>query len=132
LQVIASSFLVKCRFVQRVLSAFIRPELLIDPLLEASVVPAGYELWIMQPDGLIIFDQDKDEIGRMLFSDPMYTNYVGLLNLGRRIASDPAGKGSYIFLAAGSKEKVIKNVVWQTVGLHGREWRVVLAYRPYE
>lgn len=114
------------------ISAFIRPELLIDPLLKKSVVPPGYELWIMQPDGMIIYDQDKEEIGRMLFSDPLYAEYANLLALGRKIAATPAGKGSYLFLAPGSQEKVIKNVVWQTISLHGREWRVVLAYRPYE
>lgn len=114
------------------ISAFLRPELLIEPLLKKSVVPAGYELWIMQPDGMIIYDQDKDEIGRMLFSDPLYAEYGNLLELGRKIAAAPAGNGSYIFLAPGSSEKVVKNMVWQTVRLHGREWRVVLAYRPYE
>jgi hypothetical protein len=114
------------------ISAFIRPELLIDPLLKKSVTPPDFELWIMQPDGMIIFDQDKEEIGRMLFSDPLYADYVSLLDLGRKISSEPTGKGSYIFLAPGTKEKVIKNAVWQSVRLHGREWRVVLAYRPYE
>ena len=113
-------------------SAFLRPELLIAPLLKKSVVPADYELWIMQPDGMIIFDQDKEEIGRMLFSDPLYAGYTSLLDLGRKIAAEPAGKGSYIFLAPGSEKKVIKNVAWQSVRLHDREWRVVLAYRPYE
>jgi hypothetical protein len=110
----------------------IRPELLIDRLLKASATPPGYELWIMQTDGMIIFDADREEIGRMLFSDPMYADYSSLLQLGKTIASEPTGKGSYIFPAPGTKEKVIKNVVWQTVRLHGREWRVVLAYRPYE
>jgi hypothetical protein len=114
------------------INAFIRPELLIDPLLKKSVTPPDFELWIMQPDGLIIFDQDKEEIGRMLFSDPMYADYASLLDLGKKIASGPSGSGSYIFLAPASKQKVIKNIVWQTVRLHGREWRVVLAYRPYE
>lgn len=113
-------------------SAFLRPELLIDPLLKKSTVPADYELWIMQPDGMIIFDQDKEEIGRMLFSDPLYAGYANLLDLGRKIAAALTGKGSYIFLAPGSQKKIIKNMVWQTVSLHGREWRVVLAYRPYE
>jgi hypothetical protein len=44
----------------------------------------------------------------------------------------PTGEGSYIFVAAGSKEKAIKNMIWQTVRLHGRAWRVVLAYKPYQ
>lgn len=115
------------------ISALIRPELLIAPLVRRSVIPPDHELWIMQPeDGMIIYDQDQDEIGRLLFSDPAYAGYPGLLELGRRIARHDRGEGSYIFVAAGSSEKVIKKAVWQTVRLHGREWRVVLAYRPYE
>ena len=110
----------------------IRPELLIDALLKKSIIPADYELWIMQLDGMIIYDQDKNEIGRMLFSDPMYADYGDLRALGKKIVAVPTGEGRYIYLAPDSKEKAIKNAVWQTVRLHNREWRVVLAYRPYE
>jgi hypothetical protein len=113
-------------------SLLIRPELLIDPLLRKSTVPSDYELWIMQPDGMIVYDQDKAEIGRMLFSDPLYADSRSLLELGKNIAAQESGKGSYIFLARGAKEKAIKNVVWRTVRLHDRVWRVVLAYRPYD
>ena len=112
--------------------AFMRPELLIDPLLKNSVIPDDHELWIMQTDGLIIFDQDRDEIGRMLFSDPLYAAYGNLLELGKKMAASPTGTGSYVFLAPGSQQPVIKHVAWQAISLHGREWRVVLAWRPYE
>ena len=110
----------------------IRPELLIAPLLNTATVPDDYELWIMQPNGRIIYDQDKEEIGKMLFIDPMYTDHESLLELGKAIAAAPAGEGSYIFLAPELKEKVYKKAVWKSVSLHGREWRVVLAYRPYD
>lgn len=114
-------------------SALIRPELLVAPLVRRSVIPADHELWIMQPeDGMIIYDQDQDEIGRLLFGDPAYAGYHALLGLGHRIARHDSGEGSYIFVAPAGGEKVIKKAVWQTVRLHGREWRVVLAYRPYE
>ena len=114
------------------IGAFMRPELLIDPLLKKSVMPDEHELWIMQTDGMIVFDQDRDEIGRMLFSDPLYAAYGNLLDLGRKMAASPTGTGSYVFLAPGSERPVIKHVAWQTISLHGREWRVVLAWRPYE
>ena len=114
------------------INLLIRPELMIDSLLKKTVITDDYELWIMQPNGMIIYDQDKEEIGKMLFSDSMYVGYDNLLKLGKKIAVAPAGEGSYIFLAPEHKEKVIKNAVWQTVRLHNREWRVVLAYRPYE
>ena len=113
------------------INLLIRPELMIDSLLKKTVIPDDYELWIMN-DGMIIYDQDKDEIGKMLFSNPMYAGYENLLKLGKKIAATPTGEGSYIFLAPEHKEKVIKNAVWQTVKLHNREWRVVLAYRPYD
>jgi hypothetical protein len=114
------------------ISVLIRPELLIEPLLKTSTIPADYELWIMQPDGMIIYDQDKEEIGKMLFGDPMYAEYESLVRLGKKIVSAPIGEGQYIFLAPEAKEKVIKNAVWETIRLHNREWRVVLASRPYE
>ena len=111
----------------------IRPELLVESLLKKRTIPADYHLWIMQTDGMIIYDLNRKEIGWMLFSDPMYADYGDLLELGKRIAASPTGEGRYIiFPAPGSTEKVIKNALWQTVSLHGREWRVVLAYRPYE
>jgi len=113
-------------------NAVIRPELLIDALLQKTTIPDDYELWIMQTDGMIIYDQDKGEIGKMLFTDPLYADYGNLLELGKKIVSSPSGEGSYIYLSPQSGEKVIKNAIWQTVKLRGREWRVVLAYRPYE
>jgi hypothetical protein len=110
----------------------IRPELLVGPLLEKTRIPSGHELWIMQPDGKIIYDQDPQEIGKTLFTDPTYAGYGDLLKLGKRIAAEPSGEGSYVFLAPGLEKKVIKKAAWRTVGLHDRAWRVVLAYRPYE
>jgi hypothetical protein len=114
------------------ISSLIRPELLIDAILKQSTIPADYELWIMQPDGLILYDQDKEEIGKMLFSDPLYADYGSLRKLGTNIASSRAGEGSYIFASPGAGEKVVKNAIWQTIRLHNQEWRVVLAYRPFE
>ncbi|MGD9000504.1 MAG: cache domain-containing protein, partial [Granulosicoccaceae bacterium] len=114
------------------INLLIRPELLIDALLKQTTIPDNYELWIMQTDGMIIYDQDREEIGKMLFSDPLYTGFGNLLELGRQIVAAPSGEGRYIFLAPELKQKVIKHAIWQTVRLHDREWRVVLAYRPYE
>ncbi len=110
----------------------LRPQMLIETILKNTAIPADYELWIMQKDGRIIYDQDEDEIGRLLFSDPLYADYVSLQKLGRQIVYSPQGEAEYIFLAAGSEEKVIKTALWDTISLHGSEWRVVLAYKPYQ
>ncbi len=114
------------------ISVLVRPELLFESLLRKSTIPEDYELWVMQTDGLILYDQDEEERGRMLFSDPLYADFESLLALGREIVARPSGKGNYIFAAPITEEKVIKTALWQTVSLHDRQWRVVLAYRPYE
>jgi len=114
------------------INLLIRPELLVNSLLKKTSIPDDYELWVMQTDGMIIYDEDKNEIGRMLFSDPIYADYGNLLKLSKKIVAAPEGKGSYIYLAPESNEKAIKNAIWKSVKLHDCEWRVVLAYRPYE
>jgi hypothetical protein len=113
-------------------SVLIRPELLIEPLLKKSEIPEDYELWIMQTDGMIIYDSDPAEIGKMLFSDPVYAKYESLLDLGKKIATKPEGEGSYVYLAPDSDEKAVKEAIWKTIKIHDREWRVVLGYRPYK
>lgn len=46
-------------------------------------------------------------------------------------SAHPTGKDEYIFLAPGTKEKVIRTAVWETISLYNQEWRLVLAYKPY-
>lgn len=114
------------------INLILRPEFIIEPLLKNLSIPPEYELWVMQTDGQIIYDSDSDEIGRMLFSDPLYADYESLRQLGKKIAANPSGQGEYIFEAPGKKGKAIKTAAWDTVKLHKREWRVVLTHRPYE
>lgn len=113
------------------LSALVRPAAFVERVHGPAAPDDGRELWLMQPDGLILYDEDEDEIGRLLFSDPGYANYASLLALGRQIAEQHAGTGSYVFPAAHTMTEVVKHGAWQSVRLHGREWRVVLTYRPF-
>jgi hypothetical protein len=80
----------------------------------------------MATDGLIHYDPDPEEVGRNLFTDPLYAPYVQLLVLGERIASEKSGTGTYEFLGPGLVDPVVKRAWWATVGLHGAEWRMVV------
>lgn len=113
------------------INLLLRPEFLIEPLLKECNVPEDYELWIMEKDGRIIYDQNAEEIGLLLFDDPLYKDFSSLLELGKKIVQNSEGEDEYIFLAPHSREKVIKTAVWQTIALHDREWRIVLAFKPY-
>ncbi|AUN94961.1 hypothetical protein C0099_08445 [Pseudazoarcus pumilus] len=118
------------RFVGAV-SALVRPSALARAV---HVHPPGdgQELWLMQPDGRILHDEDAGEIGRVLFTDPAYAQYAGLQALGRSIAGSPEGAGGYVFPAAGSSKDLVKHAAWRTVRLHDGQWRVVLAWQAFD
>jgi len=110
-------------------SLLINPATFVKPILKEVSFAEGYEPWFMQPDGMIVFDPDTEEVGKMLFSDPIYKGYESLQELGKHISAESKGVGVYVYQAMEHQEKVIKTCMWDTVRLHGREWRVVLAHR---
>jgi hypothetical protein len=112
-------------------NALFRPDLLLNSTAERwrqEVEDQNLSAWAMATDGLILYDPDPEEVGRNLFSDPLYEPYVQLLALGERIASEKSGNGAYEFLGPGLVDPVVKSTSWTTVGLHGTEWRLVVAH----
>jgi hypothetical protein len=60
------------------------------PVIEGIPV----NIWAMQENGRILYDVHKDEIGRDLFTNPLFKPYEQLLGLGKRIADEPTGFAS--------------------------------------
>jgi hypothetical protein len=98
---------------------------LLGPPLVTVLQGLPVEVWVMQPDGRILYDADRPEVGRLLLTDPAYQSFPELLDLGRRIGAEPEGCGSYRYAAAGTEAPVHKDAWWVTVSLHGTDWRVV-------
>ncbi|MDD5629397.1 MAG: cache domain-containing protein [Elusimicrobia bacterium] len=107
----------------------VKPEDLLAAALDPLQGKDGRYFWVMDTSGRVLYDADKPEIGKMIFSDPLYSPYPELLALGKRIAARAQGRGEYKFSQTGGKEVVAKSALWDTVGLHGARWRLVLA-RP--
>ena len=77
-------------------------------------------------DGIVAYDRDASQIGKYLFTDPLYQPFPSLRNLGYRIAAERSGHGYYSFqVTQANKDVVTKDTYWTTVELHGREWRLV-------
>jgi len=92
-------------------------------------VGTDYQLWAMEPDGMVVSDQDKPEIGANTFTDPMFQGNESLLELARTISTKASGEGEYSFKAAGKEEVVAKKAYWDTIKIHNKEWRVVLSQK---
>ena len=101
----------------------IKYELFLKPL--AADKPC--EVWIMQPNGLIVYDPDPEQIGKNIFSDNMFKSFEDLISFSKTVALSKSGAGSYKFYVEGFKDKTVaeKIAAWDTAGLYGTEWRVV-------
>ena len=109
-------------------SILFKPDALFSFINAAVLEGMPVEAWAMQKDGRILFEEDKEEVGRMLFDDPLYKPYPQLLALGSLISREKTGAGSYSFMQRGMAKEVKKDAHWETVGLHGTEWRVVVMH----
>jgi hypothetical protein len=102
-----------------------RPEVLIDRVVSREVSGTGYDAWVVQADGRILYDVHGEEIGRNLLSDPLYQD-PGLKEFFSRVVSEPSGTGVYRYWDRDWERQVTKEAVWDTAGIDGAVWRVVL------
>lgn len=100
-----------------------RHEDFLKPLVEEKPC----KIWVMQTNGLIVYDADPEEIGKNIFSDPMFSSFGDLISFSKTVAASKNGAGSYSFYVNGLKDKTLaeKIAAWDTTGLYGTEWRVV-------
>ena len=99
-------------------------------MLETVVIPRTEGLpvaiTIMQKDGWIIYDTDPIQIGKNIFTDTYYERFGDLKKLARVVADRVDGTGTYRFLKPNTDDVVNKEAFWDTFGVYGTEWRVVL------
>ena len=108
------------------LSMLVEPYQFFGEIIEENLKNTDYEIWIMQQDGTIIYDIDREEINENLFEEGIYSNYKELQNLGRQIVNQKEGHGTYTYLETGSDIPVSKEAYWSTLDFQGNTWKVVI------
>lgn len=106
-------------------SLLIRPQTLLKSIIDNETRGGAVDVWVMQPDGTIIYDKDDEEIGKNLFADDLYKPFTGLVELGKKIASQDGGTSQYDFYASGTDSVIKKNASWMTVDVYGTKWKFV-------
>ena len=89
---------------------------------------SGAKCWVMQKDGLLLYETDPTQMGLNLFTDPLYKDYPELIKLGKRMVKEKEGEGFYTFLIHGTKKVIKKKAVWKTVHFLNNDW-IVVAYK---
>jgi len=100
---------------------------LLREIVASSVTGQSYKVWAMETDGMVLYDQDRNQINKNVFSDPLFAPFKDLLSFCRKVAEQPSGEGQYEFYRKGLEDETIvkKDAVWDTVDFRGTQWRIV-------
>ncbi len=93
----------------------------IEPVIRST----GYDVWVAQLDGTEIFDTTKEEIGKNIVTDPVYAD-PAIQEFVSKIIKEPSGTANYVFWDKEWNRNVTKTAVWETAGIDGATWRVVV------
>jgi hypothetical protein len=104
----------------------IRPEAFLKNIIAPVIEGVPVDIWVMQKDGIILYDIDAIEIGRNLFTDPLYKAYTESLKVAAKIADENKGQTEYVFLGTGMKDTVTNQAYWNTIDTYGNHWKVVM------
>ncbi len=106
-------------------SILIRPQTLLRSIIDNETKGIPVDVWVMQPDGRIIYDKDDEEIGKNLFTDDLYKPFFGLVEFGKMISTVESGSSKYDFFALGTDKVVTKNADWITLDVYGTQWKII-------
>jgi serine/threonine-protein kinase len=113
------------------LSADMRMDKVVPTAIGFDPLKSEYQVWCMRPDGYILYDEDKNQVGRYLFTDEMFANFPELLALGQRMKEEPWGIGHYTFTARDQETIIYKIAAWDTFTPTPEiNWKIVVTY-PY-
>lgn len=114
-----------------IVSAEFRTDRLIPAAINFNPLASDYQIWCMQNDGLIIYDEDPNQIGKFLFSDQMYAKFPELHSFGQRVTKEEWGIGNYSFAVDEDDKVTFKVAAWSTATpLNLVTWKIVIT-KPY-
>jgi len=107
-------------------SALFAPEYVLAGVVGPVSSNLPVDIFLMQADGLVIFDADPKQIGLNVFTDPMYEPFPELRELAKSVAGAKEGTGTYRFFEKGIGPATAETAYWRTVAVTGTEWRLVI------
>jgi serine/threonine-protein kinase len=116
-----------------VLAALLRADRLIAAVVPPAAPVRGRkpDVWAMQRDGLVLYDEDPDYVGTDLFRDQVNTVLPGVVEFGRRMQQEDSGVSHYAYFSADGLGREHYVAAWHTLTLpSGVQWQLVVDY-PY-
>jgi hypothetical protein len=106
-------------------TALFLPEDILGRLIAPLVKNQTYEMWVMEKGGKVLYDQDSEEIGLNVLTDPVYAEFTELIAAAEKINAESTGETTYSFYQTGTTTKVVKKTYWLTFTMYGTEWKLI-------
>lgn len=101
-------------------SLTLRPERMLAVPALAALGNTSHVLSAVQTDGTIILDANTALIGQSVLNATQYGGATDLAKIAQEIVTTPSGFERY------QGNGTTRAIAWQTVGLHGTAWRLVV------
>jgi len=107
------------------ISAVIVPSDLLSRIIEPVVANQDFEVWVMEKTGLILYDQDEEEIGINVLTHPMYDDFPLLREACLKMAAEESGEANYSYYQTGTSIVVNKKTYWNTFHMQENQWKII-------
>lgn len=89
-------------------------------LLNISETGVDVNYMLLNEDGTTLFEEDIFEVGKNLYTDPIYTDSIALKTFVKdRLLTEPSGSGEYEFYGVGMTKPINKKIVWNSFEFAG-------------
>jgi hypothetical protein len=111
-------------------AAFLNTDEFLGAFIDPIPKPADLDkIWAMDTQANNLYDPDKNHSGRNMLTDAHFKAYPDLLALSAKIAETPTGHGQYTSPPSNTDDQpIVKDTYWDSVALHGTEWRIIAAF----
>jgi len=79
---------------------------------------------VMQTDGTILYDTDRSQINKNVFTDPFYKKYADLRRVMKNVAEIKSGSDMYTETEKHTQATV--HVFWDTFKVYGTDYKIMV------
>lgn len=110
-----------------IVSLLVNNDIFLRDIIAPIVEGRSCNIWVMETDGMILYDPDPNQINKDIFTDPIFASFQDLVSLSKYISEKSMGAGEYTFYKKGLSDKTVvkKAALWDTVSFYGTPWRIV-------
>jgi len=93
--------------------------------IRITLVTAPDEIWVMDQDGTVIYQQDSGTVGKNVFKDDYFSKFKNFQTACKTIAGAESGEVNYSYYRTGTTSPVDKTAYWRTIKMHDKSWKII-------